>query len=165
MSAAADIAPEIVFRPSGPRIVGRPAAAADIAALYGGPSPDTMRAWVLLIDGEPAALGGIIYAQGINPMAFSRLTDRARPYRRVLVQAARFLAARYAESRRPVFAVADPAEPTAPGLLEHLGFRLDAVVDEYRLFLFNPATRLRRLATDAMAGGGHATHSNPRANV
>lgn len=117
----------------------RPSTAADIAALYEAPPSETLRSWTLVMEGEPVAIGGLSLSPGRNPMAFSRLTNRARAYPVALIRAARFLARRYAETRQRVFAVADPTERGAPRLLARLGFRPDAVVDEYRLFVFDPA--------------------------
>lgn len=84
--------------------------------------PATMRALVIERDGELLGIAGITTANN-HVQAFSSQKPELAPYKvakgRMTVAFAKMLA----EIKGPVFAVCSEVEPTAPGLLTHLGFR------------------------------------------
>lgn len=102
---------------SGP--VGRPATGADVYEFYGeSPPPKAMRAWVAELDGRIVGIGGLYY--GPNGVClFSEMKDELRPYKKFIVQSARFLV----ELARPLQAavVADANIAGSERLLERLG--------------------------------------------
>jgi hypothetical protein len=105
---------------SGPEI--RPATAADLARFYGGrPIQFTHHAIMLVVDGEPLAIGGIIY-QGLAgpPYLFSEIKPEAAPYGRALARGMRQLIAEFASPG--MIAIADPELAGAARRLERLGF-------------------------------------------
>lgn len=99
-----------------------PASAAQIREFFGEKPKQTVRAWLVMIDGAPVALGGFAYS-GDYIVMFSDLKPDIRRYRKSIVKAAKQIV-REATSRHngAVIALADPNEPTAPSFLTHLGF-------------------------------------------
>lgn len=95
------------------------ATADHVRAFYGGPSPYSMRACVALLDDVPVAIGGIAYRSGIL-YAFMELKDEMRPYKFSIGKFARRLVGIFGGV--PGMTIASPDEPTAPRLLEWLGF-------------------------------------------
>lgn len=104
-------------------ITTRPATAADVEHFY----PEitaSARAWVAELDGKPEGIIGLILFRPVHYL-FSRFNEALRPFLRhpaILRLIKKAQAACEASSVR-VLAGAEPDEPTAPGLLERLGFR------------------------------------------
>lgn len=97
----------------------RLATAADVEAFYGHPMAHTMRGYVVMLDGKPVALGGIVYRFGVL-CAFSEMKDQFRPYKVSIVKFARKMGELLNEA--PGLAVANPREPGSERLLRRLGF-------------------------------------------
>lgn len=116
----------------------RPATALDIERLYDKVNGETLRAWVMDVDDEPAAIGGVSFTAEGYPLIFSRLTDRIRPYKLAIFKGARLLLKRLGASRYPMFAVADPEESTSRNLLDYLGLKLVTCNGDYAIYRFNP---------------------------
>lgn len=103
-------------------------ATADDATLFYGHAPKmTMRGFVIVLDGTPVAIFGI-YFEHQQAIAFSEMKPALRPYKKALVKACRMFQQLVAGLHRPVYAVADQNEPTAPYLLIKLGFRPTGIV-------------------------------------
>lgn len=100
----------------------RRAAAEDAAVFYREGIPLSFRGWVAEQDGVVTALFGISYEHGI-PVAFSQIADPMRSCKKSIAKGCRILMKMLDSIRGPVYAVADPNEPTAPYLLIKLGWR------------------------------------------
>ncbi len=113
-----------------PPIVIRPASREDLAVFYGprAQHTPTLNAWVGEAGGRLVGCGGVARING-RRLAFCDLTPAGEHYRLALVRAARMVLAREAErageSGTTVFAMADPARPTASRFLTWLGFKPD----------------------------------------
>lgn len=68
------------------------------------------------------ALGGLYYSH-FTPIAFSDITDAFRENKADVVRGCRILMQQISKVRGPVFAVANPAEPTSVALLARLGWK------------------------------------------
>lgn len=105
------------------RLNGRPATAADIEHFYPGMT-SSFRAWVCEMDGEPQ---GIIGVALLRPIAcfFSSFREVLRPYLKhpAVLRLIKNAQAAVRAIRAPVWAIAQDDEPTAPAVLERLGFR------------------------------------------
>lgn len=104
----------------------RPATPADVEEWYGGPSPGTVRAVVVLLDGKVAGIAGLVLpglTGGRLAEAFSDMKEELAPYlRQSVVQCAIGRVIRLIrQSKYTVVAVADPAIPTSEALLQRLG--------------------------------------------
>ena len=99
----------------------RRAAQADAEAYYKGRPIVSFRGWVAEQDGSPVAIGGVSYEGGV-PMAFSEMTDAFRKSRKDVARGCRILMEMVDNTKGPVYAVADPNEPTASYLLMKLGW-------------------------------------------
>jgi hypothetical protein len=128
----------MIISAKNPRIVVRPATALDIERLYQKANDETLRAWVMDVDDEPAAIGGVSFTADGHPLIFSRLTDKIRPYKLAIFKGARLLLQRLALRRYPMFAVADPGEATSRNLLAYLGMKLVTCEGEYAIYRFKP---------------------------
>jgi hypothetical protein len=99
----------------------RPATNADLRQWFDGYVPTTMRAIVVDDEGAIVGIAGIA-RMGDHLQAFSGIKPalRERPVTigRVAVAFSRMLE----ESAKPIIALCSDDEPTAPGLLSHLGF-------------------------------------------
>lgn len=82
----------------------------------------SLRGWVAEKEGAIVAIGGVYY-EGGAPIAFSEITDDFRKDRRDVAKGCRILMQMISKIRGPVFAVADPEEPTAGYLLVKLGWK------------------------------------------
>jgi hypothetical protein len=121
-------------------ITSRPATSADVKAFYPGIGA-SFRAWVAEIDGKPQGIIGITLTTPVACM-FSAFNEPLRPFLRhltVLRLIKRAQAAVHA-SRVPVWAVAEPTEPTAPGILERLGFKRLSVIGGDLIYEFRPGS-------------------------
>jgi hypothetical protein len=100
----------------------RTATFADTVLFYGKPSPVTFHGIVAELDSEIIGIAGV-YKQGSRPIAFSDLSPALRKYRKTMVTACKMLVNLFDTIGAPVYAVANPNEPTAPYLLVRLGFK------------------------------------------
>lgn len=105
------------------RVAYRYATAADIERYYGGPQPMTLRAVVLTLNDEPAAVIGVArhecYAQFFSeyrPEFLSHLKSMStlRALKRVM--------SIVEETKLPVYAIAEEEEPDSVRILSRLGF-------------------------------------------
>lgn len=110
-------------------LVSRAATPEDLKRFY----PEltcSFRAWVCELDGE---VQGIIGLALVRPMAcmFSTFEKPLRPYLKHLtvLRLIKRAEAAVKASKVPVLALAEPTEPTAPGMLERLGFEHVGKVD------------------------------------
>ncbi len=103
-------------------ITFRRATAADALAYYGKPAPFSFRGYVAELSGELVGIGGVYYQDGV-PIAFSEMRPAMRPHRKAIAKACRMLTQFLDQIGGSVYAVACPAEPTAPRLLAKLGFK------------------------------------------
>lgn len=108
-------------------IEARLARPADIEEWYEGPSPGTVRAYVVTLDGKVAGIAGLILP-GLGTRwgaveAFSEMSPDLAPHlRHPLVQWAISRVIRLIrKSRVPVMAIADRKLPTSEPLLKRLG--------------------------------------------
>ena len=102
------------------KIEARPATRAEFKKFYGGDFPDTVRAWVGLVDGKVAAFGGLRYAKNILVL-FGDLTDDARARPVALLKGCLALMANISP-HIPVYATPQPEIPAAERFLARLGF-------------------------------------------
>ena len=107
------------------------ATATDVRAFYDGPSPYTMRAYVVLLDGVPVALGGVMYRRGVL-CAFSEMKEEFRPYKVSIVKFARKIGEIF--NGTPGMAVASRREPGSGRLLRWLGFEHIASCEEGEVY-------------------------------
>ena len=99
----------------------RRATQADAEGYYKGRPVISFRGWVAEQEGAVVAIGGISYVDGA-PMAFSEMTDSFRKSRKDVARGCRILMEMVDNTKGPVYAVADPNEPTASYLLLKLGW-------------------------------------------
>lgn len=104
----------------------RLATPADVEAWYGGPSPGTVKAYVVLLDGAIAGIAGLVLpglAGGRIAEAFSEMKPELAPHmRHPVVQWAISRVMRLVwQSPFSVVAVADPEIETSDALLRRLG--------------------------------------------
>lgn len=110
-------------------ITTRPATAADVKAMY----PEhtaSFRAWVVELDGAAKGIIGIALYRPIACL-FSAFEEELRPHLKkpAVLRLIKKVEAVINKSRTPVRAVADPNEPTAPTILQRLGFEYIGDVD------------------------------------
>lgn len=98
-----------------------PATAELVHRFYGRSAPNSFRGWVCLIEGEPAGVVGLVN-EGEHRVAFSDIAPAYRTERRAIVRGIQLVRGMIEASALPVYARANPDEPTAPGLLARLGF-------------------------------------------
>lgn len=98
----------------------RPATRSDIDAFYGVAVRDTIRAWVGVVDGEVAAIGGIRYAGGMV-VAFGDFNDVVRGSPVTLFRSC-LRALSTINPSVPVYAGPAPEVPAATRFLVALGF-------------------------------------------
>lgn len=105
------------------RIGSRPATAADVDRYYGARPRQTVKAMILTLDGNPAAIVGLA-----NEGSYWKLFSEYKPeFKRYLQSMATLRAIKkvilmIGDCRLPVVAVTQPNEPDSPRLLERLGF-------------------------------------------
>jgi hypothetical protein len=123
------------------RLEGRPARAADVAQFY----PDitcSFRAWVAELDGEPKGIIGVALLSPIACM-FSAFAPELRPHlkRPAVLRLIKKAEGAVKASPVPVWAVAQEDEPTAPGVLERLGFIHLGEMDGDTIYEWRPSGR------------------------
>ena len=104
------------------RLRARAATRDDIKAFY--PEITTsFKAWACEMDGEVQGIIGVALGRPFACM-FSTFKDPLRPYLKsmTILKLIKKAQAAVKESRVPVRAIAEKTEPTAPGILERLGF-------------------------------------------
>lgn len=98
----------------------RPATAKDIAAFYGKPPRETVRAIVAELNGEPVGIAGIAHKNGCLVL-FCDLKPEMRKFRKSIVKAGRQLMSM--TKGRTVRSVADPNIPGSGRFLEAIGLK------------------------------------------
>lgn len=108
-----------------------------MAALYPGLS-SSVRAWVCEIDGVPEGIIGLALL-GSASCLFSSFREPLRAHLRSLTILRLIKKAESAVrgSRVPVWAIADPDEPTAPGILKRLGFERFDNIDGDEIYVIS----------------------------
>lgn len=119
-------------------LAARPATAADVKAFYP-EMTSSFRAWVCEIDGEVQGIIGVALLRPIACM-FSMFREPLRPHLRSLtvLRLIKKAEAAVKASKVPVRAVAEPGEPTAPAMLERLGFEYAGRVDSDEIYTWVP---------------------------
>ena len=108
---------------------------------FGGSPPYGFRGYVALRDGAVVGIGGVFMYEGI-PVAFSQMKDPMRPFIKAKARAARLLEKYIDDMRIPVYATADPNEPTSGKLLEKLGFQPTGIeIEQGELLMRRPQWR------------------------
>ena len=100
----------------------RRANAEDALAFFGRSPPFSFRGWVAEQDGQVTAIGGLYYEDG-RPVAFSDMGATFRKSRKDIAKGCRILMQMIDKIKGPVYAVANPNEPTANYLLAKLGWK------------------------------------------
>ncbi len=95
----------------------------------------SFRAWVCELDGEVQGIVGVALTRP-NAGMFSVFREALRPHLRhlAILRAIKAAQAAVKASRVPVLALAEPGEPTAPKLLERLGFEYIGAFDEGEVY-------------------------------
>lgn len=99
------------------------ATAADLDAYYGERPAQTVRAVILALDDEPAAVVGLANEGGYYKL-FSEYKPQFKPYLRSMttLRAIKAVMRMIKQARLPVVAVEQPNEPDSPRLLARMGF-------------------------------------------
>ncbi len=103
----------------------RPATRSEVDAFYGqyNASDYSLKAWIGLVDGVPAAIGGFCYRGGVIDAFMDIRSDAARRAKVSIVKAAKAVLADAASNGyRFIYADPDPKEPTAQRFLSRLDF-------------------------------------------
>lgn len=95
----------------------------------------SFRAWVCELDGEVQGIVGVALTRPVASM-FSVFREPLRPYLRhqAILRSIKRAQAAVKASRVPVLALAEPGEPTAPGILKRLGFEYVGAFDEGEVY-------------------------------
>lgn len=122
-----------------PRLEARPATFADLRRFY----PDercSFRAWVAELDGEPQGIIGLAMTRP-HACMFSRFEPELRPHLKSLtvLRLIKKAEAAVRASKAPVLALAEPTEPTAPKMLERIGFTHFAHSDDGEIYSYKGA--------------------------
>lgn len=80
-----------------------------------------VRGVAMVLDGEPIAIGGYAVRDGFIE-AFSQITDGAREYPRLIVEATYAVMAELSKESLPILADRDPKQLTSERYLRHFGF-------------------------------------------
>lgn len=113
------------------------ATASDVLRFYGERPPQTLRAIIIVQDGEPVGIIGLASENG-----FGKMFSEYKPFlkgklRCMMILRAIKLAMSFAERcPMPVVAIAQPDEPHSPQLLERLGFEFYQPSDEGDVYLW-----------------------------
>lgn len=103
-------------------VILRPAQRDDIIAFRGEPYNDSFRGIVVEEDGDILGIAGVMHTPVLQ--AFSSITDRMKKYPKMMVRAMReFRKILRKYDGSTVYALANENEKTAPGFLEHVGFK------------------------------------------
>lgn len=92
----------------------------------------SIRAYSLIIDGEVAALAGIMHTN-MN-QAFSVNTEKADDHPVMKFKLAKKLVELMSNYANPVYAIASDQYYTSDALLQRIGFRLDEINEQGRLY-------------------------------
>ena len=99
----------------------RSATIKDAVSFYGKYPPNRFKGFVAVMDEKIIGIGGIFYTES-NLVAFTDIKPEMRQSKKAIVKGCKLVMNMVKESKHPVYAVADPKEPTATHLLERLGF-------------------------------------------
>lgn len=110
-------------QPGSQRVASRLATTADVMRYFGERPKQTLRAIIITLNDEPAAIVGLAN-EGRCAKLFSEYVPSMRGRLRCMtvLRALKTVMAWVAECRRPVVAITQPDEPDSPRLLERLGF-------------------------------------------
>lgn len=116
---------------AGQRVAYRPATASDVDLYYGSRPSQTLKAIVMTLDGEPAAIVGLANEGGYLKL-FSEYKPEFRPYMRSIatLRAIKAVMRMVENSKLAVVAVTQPNEPDSPRLLQRLGFEFHNTTDD-----------------------------------
>ena len=110
----------------------RPATRDDIVTMAGRTFPETIRALAVEHAGEVIAIAGLRLSD--PKMAFSDIKPEIKKSPRTVVELIRRVKDMISDYESAVYAIADEDEPTAPGLLEHMGFRYFKTTRQGRVY-------------------------------
>lgn len=113
----------------------------DLAAFYGEAPRETLRAVVIVLDGQPAGVIGLALGRE-NARFFSDVREELQPHlkRMPVLRAIKAVMAHVTAYRGPVLAVRDPI-PGSEQLLRRLGFELVDVQDVGEIYEWAPSSR------------------------
>lgn len=116
----------------------RAATAADVRDFYP-EMTSSFRAWVCEMDGEVQGIIGIALLRPVACM-FSAFREPLQPHLRSLtvLRLIKRAEAAVKASRVPVLAIAEPGMPTAPGMLERLGFEYLGLDNDNEIYSWYP---------------------------
>lgn len=100
------------------RITLRPATPDDVRAFHPEGLPRTVRAWVVVVDGQPQCLAGVTIA-GEHVIVFSEIADKASLPKLTIWRGSKLVMQRVAAMGLPVVAV---EEDGSGAFLKRLGF-------------------------------------------
>ena len=103
------------------RLEVRPTTRQDFIDFHGVPPPYRMRALTALEDGTVIGIAGLQYVNG-NLIAFSDTCPAIKSRKKFLMRFAKTAMQMCEEETRPIYAIADENEPTAPRWLARHGF-------------------------------------------
>lgn len=99
----------------------RSATAKDAYEFYGKAPSNSFTGIVAVDEGNIVGIGGL-FRHKQHLIAFTDLKPEMRPHKKALVKGCRMMINIIKKAKRPVYAVADPTEPTAAYLLAKIGF-------------------------------------------
>ena len=99
----------------------RTATAKDAFSFYGKAPINSFKGIVAVENDKVIGIGGLFYSQS-NLVVFTDMKPEMRQYKKAIVKGCRIIMDMVKNADRPVYAMANPDEPTAERLLEKLGF-------------------------------------------
>lgn len=120
------------------KLVPRSATTADVNRWHPGVTA-SFRAWVCEVDGEPEGIIGFALTRPFACM-FSAFTETLKPHLRSLtvLRIIKRAEAALGQITLPVLAIAQDDQPTAPQILQRLGFVPVGEFDGAQIYQWNP---------------------------
>ena len=106
------------------------ATAKDAFEFYGKAPSNSFKGIVAVEGGKVIGIGGIFHNK-TNLVVFTDMKPEMRQYKKAIVKGCRMIMNMVKEANRPVYAIANPDEPTAEKLLEKLGFVHTGLENEF----------------------------------
>jgi hypothetical protein len=104
----------------------------DVMSMTGTTFDDNIWALAVERDGELLGIAGIQYSH--PRMCFGNIKPELKNYPRELVRLAHRVTDKVADSKVPVYAIANEDEATAPGFLTHVGFEYFMTAPEGEIY-------------------------------
>lgn len=120
-------------------IVTRPATASDVAGLHPEVSGSSYRAWAVDLDEQPVGVIGLALTRP-RACLFCAFDEALRPYLKSMpvMRLLKNVEIMFKARGLPVFAIREPNEDKAAGMLERLGFEYIGDVDGDQVYEWNP---------------------------